>query len=339
MTVNRIAFQKALETVAPVVGNGGNASLNEHYFFKDDAIVGTDFDRYISAKFTTGITCAVNSKKLLPFVKSLTSENVHISLENAVLTVGFGKVSAKFATVEFEAPWPDMEKAEFVAFPFDKERFNACYAVTAPFVSVDETRRILMGVNIVNTEQGVFMQATDGRRLARVKLNEPIEGLEELLLMPSFLALMRNEEITEYAVAPSCVAFTCKSGNIYAGRRLIGAYPNTVQVIPNTDSPDYSKVAFPETVVEHVRRAMIINADSIKMVITEDSCTITCQADDNDFVETIPVSASKEVTVIYNPKYLLPLLKASTTMFISANSPGSVSYMDGKLIVMPLRLS
>ncbi|MBM3120229.1 MAG: hypothetical protein FJ006_11935 [Chloroflexi bacterium] len=339
MTVNRAALQKALETVSPVVGSNGNGSVSEHFYFKTDTIVGTNFDSYVSAKFDSGIKCAVNSKKLLPFVKSLTSDNVSLSLDKDVLTVGFGKVKAKFPTTDFDSPWPSMDDAEFKPFPFDKERLNACYTVCSQFVTTDETRRVLMGVNVVSTPNGTFMQATDGRRLARLKVADTIEDMEELLLFPSFLALMKNEEIASFAVSKSFVAYTCKSGNIYAGRRLEGLYPNTVQVIPNTDTDEYSKVAFPETVIEHIRRAMIVSPESAKFEITEDSCTITCQADGNEFTETIPVAASKAVSVIYNLKYLLPILKANTTMYIAATGPGMINYMDGVMVLMPLRLS
>lgn len=338
MTVNRDQLIKAWESASRVSSGDSIVSMT---YFTGTHIVCTDLDRFISVEFKTDFQCAISPKKPLAFLKSLSSETVSLSIIDASLEIKFGRAKSKFQThvvgEEAQPPWPDVgAETDMRPFPFDLERFSTCVALCSGFVSNDTSRMILNGIHVSPVDGATYIEATDGRRLARVKVADDVLDKPVILFAP-FLSLLRNEEITYYTITNNFITFQCASGTKYAGRVIDGTYPNTKQVIPNTD--EHVKVCFPEDIESYIRRAMIASVTSIKLSITETDCTLTASSPDiGEVVETFEVASSGSCEVVLNPAYLLQLVKANTSVAFAADKPAIVEYMGGVVLAMPFRI-
>lgn len=334
MTINRLNLLTALNTVAPVIGPSTMAMLS-CVEFTGERIVATDLDRFISVPFTTDFKGLVPAKKVIAFLKSMTSETVDIAVTDNHMVIKFGKARGRFAMIEGELPWAKMDDSKLAPFPFDSDRFMDCYGVTAPYISNDATRMVLQGIFLSDKD----MVATDGRRLSQVTVGETGIG-KDVILLPAFLSLVKGETITEYVIDSNYIAFKTATGVLLAGRMIDAVYPNYKQVIPTIDDT-YIEVGFPDNINEYLKRAMLINSTAIKMEVKDTECTITASNEEGaDYTETIPVSATGTVAITVNPTFMVYAFNVNSTLHISnALGPIVSNRDDGKIVIMPMRVS
>jgi DNA polymerase III sliding clamp (beta) subunit (PCNA family) len=335
MTINRLNLLTALNTVSPVIGAATTMEMLNCVEFTGERIVATDLDRFISVPFVTDFKGLVPAKKIIAFLKSMTSETVDITITDNHMVIKFGKARGRFAMIEGELPWAKMDDSQLAPFPFDSARFMDCYGISASYVSTDTTRMVLQGIFM----SGADMVATDGKRLSQVTVGETGFG-KDVILMPSFISLVKSETITEYVIDSNYIAFKTASGILLAGRMIDAVYPNYKQVIPTVDDT-YIEVGFPDNINEYLKRAMLINASAIKLEVKDTECTISASNEEGaDYTETIPVSASGTVAVIVNPTFMVLVFAVNNTLHISKElGPIVSSRDDGKIIVMPMRVT
>jgi DNA polymerase III subunit beta len=336
MTINRLNLLTALNTVSPVIGAATTMEMLNCVEFTGERIVATDLDRFISVPFVTDFKGLVPAKKIIAFLKSMTSETVDISItDEKMMVIKFGKARGRFAMIEGELPWAKMDDSQLAPFPFDSARFMDCYGISASYVSTDTTRVVLQGIFM----SGADMVATDGRRLSQVTVGETGFG-KDVILMPSFISLVKSETITEYVIDSNYIAFKTATGVLLAGRMIDAVYPNYQQVIPTVDDT-YIEVGFPDNINEYLKRAMLISPTAVKLEVKDTECTISASNDEGaDYTETIPVSASGEVSVVVNPAFMVLVFGTSTTLHISKElGPIVSSRDDGKIVVMPMRVT
>jgi DNA polymerase III sliding clamp (beta) subunit (PCNA family) len=335
MTINRLNLLTALNTVSPVIGAATTMEMLNCVQFTGERVVATDLDRFISVPFVTDFKGLVPAKKIIAFLKSMTSETVDISIADNHMVIKFGKARGRFAMIEGELPWAKMDDSQLAPFPFDSARFMDCYGISASYVSTDTTRMVLQGIFM----SGADMVATDGRRLSQVTVGETGFG-NDVVLMPSFISLVKSETITEYVIDSNYIAFKTATGVLLAGRMIDAVYPNYKQVIPTVDDT-YIEVGFPDNINEYLKRAMLINASGIKLEVKDTECTISASNEEGaDYTETIPVSASGEVSVVVNPAFMVLVFAVNNTLHISKElGPIVSSRADGKIVVMPMRVT
>lgn len=334
MTVYREKLITALEANRIAI----SANTTPRYFFTGKAIESSNLDSFISVPFETDFVCNVLDKKLLAFVKGLNSETITLTYDEKefLLTVACGKIKSKFACSENAIPWPVID--EFKEMPIPPDTFALACSRCIGYVSKDQTRIVLGGVHFVTVDGTLFAEATDGRRLCRVDLGK-IDDKYDFIIPAPLLHLILREEIVEFSLTGTTIAFSCKSGTLYAGRIISGAYPNVQQVIPDTTQDGYVEVTLPDTFKASLKRALLLDNSRIDLDIKEDECEISVTAENVSYKESVPVTASGETRVSFNTSYLAQAFEISPTLFISPNMPSIGTAGNTTVIIMPLRVS
>jgi DNA polymerase III sliding clamp (beta) subunit (PCNA family) len=334
MTVNRENLIAALEA--------NRIAISTHetpcYFFTGKAIESSNLDSFISVPFETDFVCNVLDKKLLAFVKGLNSETITLTYDEAesLLTVACGKIKSKFACSENAIPWPVID--EFKEMPIPPDTFALACSRCIGYVSKDQTRIVLGGVHFVTVGGTLFAEATDGRRLCRVDLGK-IDDKYDFIIPAPLLHLIMREEILEFSLTDTTIAFSCKSGTLYAGRIISGVYPNVNQVIPDSTKEGYVEVVLPDTFKACIKRALLLDDSRVDLGIKKDECEISVTAKNVSYKESVPVTASGETRVVFNTAYLAQAFEMCPTMHINANSPCIGTAGNTTVVVMPLRPS
>jgi DNA polymerase-3 subunit beta len=331
MTVNREKLIAALEANRIAV-----SAVTPHYFFTGKAIESSNLDSFISVPFETDFVCNVLDKKLLAFVKGLDSETITLTYDEKefLLTVACDKIKSKFACSGDAIPWPTID--EFKEMPIPPDTFALACNRCIGYVSKDQTRIVLGGVHFVTIDGTLFAEATDGRRLCRISLGK-VDDKYDFIIPAPLLHLILREEVVEFSLTDTTIAFSCKSGTMYAGRIISGNYPNVNQVIPDTTQEGYVEVTLPDTFKASLKRALLLDDSRVNLDIKEDECEISVTADNVSYKESVPVTASGKTCVSFNTSYFAQAFEISPTLFISPNMPSIGTAGNTTVIVMPLR--
>jgi DNA polymerase III sliding clamp (beta) subunit (PCNA family) len=333
MTVNREKLIAALEANRIAV-----SAVTPHYFFTGKAIESSNLDSFISVPFETDFVCNVLDKKLLAFVKGLDSETITLTYDEKefLLTVACDKIKSKFACSGDAIPWPTID--EFKEMPIPPDTFALACNRCIGYVSKDQTRIVLGGVHFVTIDGTLFAEATDGRRLCRISLGK-VDDKYDFIIPAPLLHLILREEVVEFSLTDTTIAFSCKSGTMYAGRIISGNYPNVNQVIPDTTQEGYVEVTLPDTFKASLKRALLLDDSRVNLDIKEDECEISVTADNVSYKESVPVKASGKTCVSFNTSYFAQAFEISPTLFISPNMPSIGTAGNTTVIVVPLRIN
>ena len=335
MTVNREKLITALEANRIAISTFEAPC----YFFTGKAIESSNLDSFISVPFETDFVCNVLDKKLLAFVKGLNSETITLTYDEkeSLLTVACGKIKSRFACSENAVPWPAID--EFKEMPIPPDTFSLACSRCIGYVSKDQTRIALGGVHFVTADDGVLLaEATDGRRLCRFDLGK-IDDKYDFIIPAPLLHLILREEIVEFSLTDTTIAFSCKSGTLYAGRIISGTYPNVSQVIPDSTQEGYVEVMLPDTFKACIKRAMLLDDSRVALDIKKDECEISVTATNVSYKESVPVTASGETRVVFNTAYFAQAFEMCPTLFMSANSPCVGTADNTTVVLMPMRVS
>ncbi len=231
--------------------------------------------------------------------------------------------------------------------------------------STDETRYIMNGVFFSFEDQQLTLVATDGRRLAII--SKEVEVAEENaghLILPAKTVqeverLLGKGDNVRIAFNDRQVAFEITSGeeaaetglvdSIYLVSKVVeGNYPNFRQVIPKGN--DQHIKLNRENFANCVRRAALVASEknnAVKIHVKENLLEVTGQSPEfGESSVTLSVEYSgPEITVAFNPQFLLDPLRALTRdevifEFKDELSPGVLRTQDSFLcVIMPLRLT
>ncbi|MFW6355016.1 MAG: DNA polymerase III subunit beta, partial [Verrucomicrobiota bacterium] len=232
--------------------------------------------------------------------------------------------------------------------------------------SSDETRYIMNGVYFNFADSTLTLAATDGRRLA--VMSKELEVTEENaghLILPAKTVgeverLLGQGDSVRIAFNDRQVAFEINTeadaaaeagllDNIYLVSKVVeGNYPNYRQVIPK-ENDQHIKLNR-ESFAKCISRAALVTSDknnSVKVNVSKDVLEVTGQSPEfgESNVSLNVEYAGPEVTVAFNPHFLLDPLKAIPRdevifEFKDELSPGVIRTPDSFLcVVMPLRLN
>lgn len=238
-------------------------------------------------------------------------------------------------------------------YRIDQGAFREMLRKTSYAVSLDETRRVLNGVLLAFKENKLTMVATDGRRLALVEheIEFPPEAEVEMVLptkaVSELMRILGNDGDLKIYAQKNQVIF--ELGTTTVSSKLIdGVYPNYRQVIPGMC--DERVVIDREMLLSALRRVSVVTTDksnAMRLTFSANQLTISTSTPDvGEGRDTVPVKyAGKEVSIIFNPEYVMDPLKTidDDEIVIEMNDGHSPALLKCSIpflyVLMPLRIS
>lgn len=218
--------------------------------------------------------------------------------------------------------------------------------------SKDETRRILKGVLMSFKDGKLTMVGTDGRRLSLIEYGLETNGHDHDIILPpnaigEVVGSLGTDGDCEIAIEGCQVSFTM--GNVKVYSKLIDdIYPNYGQVIPkdNDKSCKIDRAMFAEAIDRVAIFSDAATNATVKFSLKDGEMTITSATHDvGDAKDVIPVKFDGELEILFNPFYILDVLKAIDDdevdfVFKNGASPViikcSVPFLG---VVMPVRIN
>ncbi len=284
-------------------------------------ITSTDLDVGIRVKISADVknpgAIALNSRKLLDFVRELDAESIEFNVKkNYHAHINSGNVNVKF----FGLP-----EEEFPAIPVVKSEANISISsdvlrnlllFSSFAANKDNTRYDLNGVLMEFSMNGIRCVGSDGRRLSVIDTSLDSVGVDTSLIVPlkvvnEVLRFLPEEENVSINIGENIISFIWD--NVEVISRVIDAdYPRYADVIP--DEKDVKLSVSRQSLLSALKRATVfISMDSVsvrfdlapnKLIISKES------QDYGSSREDLPVSYSGEDFVIgLNPEYLIDVLK------------------------------
>lgn len=235
--------------------------------------------------------------------------------------------------------------------------FMKAFRGMLPFVSHDETRRVLTGVFIeAGTGNACTLVATDGRRLTCSRNLELPVTLSAVVPATKFLAWgglgdeaqigMRTEKDGKTV---RVAGFVLQAGSWnYDTRTIEGVYPNWRQVVPSRENLT-RRLVFHEDDVGLMRRALpsLPGGENVNIACGQDG-SVTLSGVDKETGEEpqLPLPGSRyagpATRICLNRQFLQEALDAGFREFGFADSHAPLMAEDGKgglHVLMPLRIS
>jgi DNA polymerase III subunit beta len=326
------------------------------------AMSGTDLDIAVSvtvpAEVDEGGSLTVPAKKLQELARELPEHPVRMSTRGDRLELSCGRATFRLN---------GMPRDEFPTFP--AVDFSQSWKVpgrllqelirqTSFAVSTEESRPILNGVLWQLNGEEMRMVATNGHRLARIRVATAAEGAPraDLIVPPKALAqvdrLFSADDEIEVARSENHIGFR-KDGTQVFTRLIEGPYPNYEQVIPKDN--DKHAIADRNQLVQALRRMAVVASDQthrVRLGFTSNTVRFSVETPDlGEAHEDLEVEyAGEPLDIGFNASYLLEVLRYMPTDEVKltfkaperaatiepANAPeGAPEYL---CLVMPLRL-
>ena len=304
-------------------------------------------------KETGGI--AVQAKKLMEIIRSLTGDEVHLVQEEPrVLTIRAGKSRFKIhglAPDDFPT-LPTVEEGRKVDIPFTEFRRMVAKILFA--VSAEESRFQLNGALLKLKDGGLEMVATDGHRLALVEGGLESAGGEDSVLVPrkalQELQRFEGDGKLSYGRGEHHLSFGLGRRELIC-RILEGTFPDYERVIAKDND---KKVLFDRRAFsEAVQRAALMTGDrarAVRLQFAPDQVVISAANSDlGEAVEEVSCDYDgPEFRVGINPDYLRDFLGAVDTekirLELKDENTQCVGYpQDGPdtrylCVIMPMRI-
>ncbi|GHB93557.1 DNA polymerase III subunit beta [Cerasicoccus arenae] len=371
--IHRDHFATGLQQVLNVVGSRATMPILSNVLIQAEgnqlSLTTTNLDLGIRCRIQAdvevpgGITLPV--RKLATIVRALPNAEVEFDASSgnqAKITSG-GSLFRMMGISEDEFP-PLPSFADQHIFNLQQDEIVGMLKNVSYAQSKDENRYILNGVFFQFKENQLTLVATDGRRLALCsKEVEVAEGNAGDLILPAktvdeLQRLLGQGDTVKITFSDRQVAFEIQiakdddSGlvdSIYLVSKIVeGKYPDYKQVIPK-ETENRIKIER-ELLAECVQRAALVTSDknnSVKLKLTNNLLEITGSSPEyGDSHESMAISyEAAEVTVAFNPQFLLDPLKALAQdevyfEFKDELSPGVFKTLDSFLcVIMPLRLN
>jgi DNA polymerase-3 subunit beta len=288
---------------------------------KNLIIKATDLDSYvekrlpIQGKIKPG-KVILPGKKLLDAVRELSSENLTLSLkENKVTLEAEGSTSIFAALDPAEYPEvPEIPKGNKIEFP--QSILEDCFKYTGFAASKEEARPAMCGVYLKITKSDTRMVATDGYRLAFVKMNGKFDNNLDAIIAPKVFNLFPEEEnkISIYADSAK-IAFVFEKTTIIS-RLIEGPYPDYQRIIP--DKSSYQMQVKTDNFIGALRRAAVFAHPVGRLIALNLSAKKnSIYAETADLGQSTQEFSAKfkgdEIKIGFNVNYLLEVLHAINT--------------------------
>jgi DNA polymerase III subunit beta len=326
------------------------------------ALSGTDLDIAVSVTVPADVeepgSLTVPAKKLQELARELPEHPVRITTKGDRFELTCGRATFRLN---------GMPRDEFPTFP--AVDFSQSWKVPARVlhelirqtsfaVSTEESRPILNGVLWQLAEDEMRMVATNGHRLARMRVPVQASGAPhtDLIVPPKALAqverLFSGDDEIEVARSENHIGFRKEGTQVYT-RLIEGPYPNYEQVIPKDN--DKHATADRNQLVHVLRRMAVVASDQthrVRLGFTSNTVRFSVETPDlGEAHEDLEVEyAGEPLDIGFNASYLLEVLRYMPTdeVRLAFKAPeraatiepaGSDADMPDYLcLVMPLRL-
>ena len=361
-TIARSKLLDALQTVQNVVPARSTLQILSNALVRAEEgrlwLTTTDLD--VSVRCSVEAQVAVPGATTLPvrrlgsIVRELADGNIELEVgEDDTASLQCGSSFFKIIGLPMR-DFPPVPGAEGRScYRIESGAFREMLRKTSYAASQDETRRVLTGVLLAFRVGKLTMVATDGRRLALVEheVEFPPEAEVEMILpTKSVNELMHilgdDGDLRIYAQKNQAVF---EFGDVTMSSKLIdGVYPNYRQVIP--PACDERAVVAREDLLNALRRVSLVTTEksnSTRMSFADNQLVISVQTPDvGEARETVAVKyAGKQITVVFNPEYVMDPLRnlGSDEIALEMNDSHSPALLKCDLpflyVLMPLRVN
>lgn len=361
-TIIQSKFLEGLQTVQNVVSAKGSLQILSNALIQANdnrlCITTTDLDIsercYVECEVDQPGTTTLPIRRLASIVRELDEGKILVEVnDDDVATVQSGSSFFKIIGLPMR-DFPPVPSAEGkFCYRIDQGVFKEMLRKTSYAASLDETRRVLNGVLLAFKENKLTMVATDGRRLALVEheIEFPPEAEAEMILptkaVSELMRVLGNEENLKIYAQKNQVVFELGT-TVLSSKLIDGVYPNYRQVIPS--GCDERVTIEREQLLAALRRVSVVTTDksnATRLTFSANQLTITTNTPDvGEGRDTVPVKyAGKEISIIFNPEYVMDPLRNITDdeIFIEMNDGHSPALLKCSIpflyVLMPLRIS
>lgn len=300
----------------------------------------------------------VPMKKFEQIVSVLPSDDVTITSDNServIITAGETRMTVSGRRVKDFPELPGVDAAAVCTIPC--KDFSNVLKWSAYAMSRDETRKTLCSVLLELFNGFLTAVATDGRRLGKgvCASKNAAKGKTQFILPALAVAALQRSldaegDITVKSAGSQLVFEHHEGRDVIYSKLIDGAYPCYEQVIPA--DADADAVVDREALLALLGRMMVMasaSAPSVTLSFSEGVLAVDAvgdSADEGDAHEIMPIKYSgAQFTTRFNPKYLMDVLKASTSDALHMNTESTGSKLikitsdteDLLSIIMPLR--
>ncbi|MBB5703568.1 DNA polymerase-3 subunit beta [Ochrobactrum daejeonense] len=257
--------------------------------------------------------------------------------------------------------FPEMPADDFThEFALSGNTLARVLSTVAFAISAEETRYYLNGVFMHHNEEHLAFVATDGHRLALMKLDVPSgsEGIPGVIIPRRTVALLQHfaegDEDIVLKLSERKVRVVLPDGTAITSKLIDGTFPDYQRVIPANNDKFYTVDR--ASLADAINRVSTVSSDrgrAVKFSFGQSELKLEVinpdngQAEDSIFVGD---GHDDEVTIGFNHKYCLDVLGAASAkeMRFELSDPGSpckvspVGAEDGDVpplfVIMPMRV-
>ncbi len=317
----------------------------------------------ISGQVEAAGVALVSGRLLREIANALPHKPVEFSLEGTKVSVTCGASRFTLATMPVDQ-YPKLPDLPEQSGTVNGDEFEAAVVQVASAASRDETLPILTGVRVEIEGSNISLLATDRYRLALRELKwKPSE------LNVSAVALVRSRTLVETAKALGngdvTVALSAggeidlvgfAAGGLQTTSLLMdGDYPQVRRLFP--DASPITAVVNTQELMDATRRVALVaeRNSSVRLSFAQGEVTLDAgQTEDAQASESIEsVLEGSDITVAFNPQYLLDGLGAISTdyvrfgftqetkpvEFVGIDKPGGELSPEFRYLLVPIRIS
>lgn len=366
LTISREKLQEGLNAVAASIPGKTTLPVLANILVETTErgikLSGTDLDIAVSTEVAADVETSgavtIPAKKLTEIARELPPAPVKIS------AAGEQRITLECGRSKFKLL--GLPRDEFPTFP--SVRFDDSWRIksgdlqklishTAFAVSTEESRPILNGVLWELRPDGMSMVATNGHRLAKMRVTAGSEKApsNDLIIPPKALEQVRRlfpaEEELEIGRGENHIGFRSPFTAVYT-RLIEGPYPNYEQVIPKDN--DRVAIADKAALISALRRMSVVASDQthrIRLSFNSGMLKFSVQTPDlGEAQDELPVRyTGDQLDIGFNAGYLLEILRYIPTdeVRITLKAPERAATLEPEgwsdpaeylCLVMPLRL-
>jgi DNA polymerase-3 subunit beta len=319
-------------------------------------VTGTDLD--LTIQLTTEVGgerdggVVVNAKLAADIVRSLGTGKVEVAVEGDDVSISNGRSQFSVRPLSLD-DYPKLASPVTQSVTLPSAEFGEALRQVTRAASNDEARQILTGVLLAAEAEGLRMVATDSYRLAvRDLVGQQVLAADQKVIVPG-RALTELQRLVgsgpEVVMRLGDRDATFEVGSTKLTTRLIeGEFPNYRQLLPSSH-PNELKVDR-ELLLEAIRRVKILARDStpVRLHMTADMLRLQAITQDvgNATEEIDAEYTGTELTVAFNPDYLVAGVEACTADFVTLSTADALKpavvrgagVSDYLYLLMPVRV-
>jgi DNA polymerase III subunit beta len=294
--------------------------------------------------------------KLLGILRSLPEGDIEFEDQNEIVVIRplFQKIDFKLRSISPDK-FPELRVADEEGFfSVSQKDFVEMINQTIFAVSTDETRFFMNGVYMEQSNSGLIMVATDGRRLSYINriMEQTIPMFKPIIIPPKILNLIKKlcsgEGSIQFSINDNYIFVEFDSHKIYS-TLIEGQFPNYRRVIP--EKQQYSSIVDRNIFLDALKRvSLLVDQKSNRLFLDIDEGTITLFTEESEIGmarEEVPCDYSGEkIRLAVNYMYLVNPVKVIETeqitiSFTESNKAVTIVSEPEKdffHIIMPMQL-